>query len=155
MIGLLFLGAGLAWLAFSCYMAVLVAKDAAIRQPFLKFLLGGIVLSVMLVGPFLDHIIGMRQFKKLCDTQTGLHIFPGAANATQGKEYHLRASPVNGVIIAIEKSINEIIDVDTGEKIAEYNYFSTRGGGLVHWLRWVMAILVGLVVLAIKIAKSI
>ncbi|WP_347485679.1 hypothetical protein ABFV80_000492 [Vandammella animalimorsus] len=132
MIGLLFLGAGLAWLAFSCYMAVLVAKDAAIRQPFFKFLLGAVVLSVMLVGPFLDHVIGMRQFKMLCAERNTIHVTADANKVRRAKGVYGPAIELQNVFIPIKSWRATYIDLDTGEVFLSYEGLYTKGGQMAR-----------------------
>ncbi|PAT44173.1 hypothetical protein AAHN93_07150 [Vandammella animalimorsus] len=128
MIGLLFLGAGLAWLAFSCYMAVLLAKGAAIRQPLLKLLLGAVVLSVMLVGPFLDHIIGMRQFERLCNERAVIKVSETAAQVKRAKRLDSSSRVLLGYWIKISYSRIVYVDVDTNQEFLRYEILNTKGG---------------------------
>ncbi len=131
MIGLTFLVIGLLWLAFSVLLAVRLPKWFGASKPAWRWLLGAVIFLVLLIGPFVDHIVGMRQFEKLCAEQTGLQIYPGAANAKRGTMRSVDIDRLKGFAIPINQQKREIIDLDTREVIARYNYFSTRGGIVV------------------------
>ena len=83
MIGLLFLGAALLWLALSGYLALQLPKWFGVSKPVARWLTSAAVFLILLIGPFVDHIVGMRQFQKLCDEQTGLHEKSGSGLAKQ------------------------------------------------------------------------
>jgi len=128
MIGLLFLAVGLFWLWLSWFLASRMPTWLGISTPAWRWVLTSVVLVLLLVGPFLDHIVGMRQFQRLCDEQTGLQILPSAANTRNAKELSAQSLPLKGYVITIKQQARKIIDSDTGAEIAHYNYFSTRGG---------------------------
>jgi hypothetical protein len=128
MIGLSFLAVGLLWLALSWYLAKRVPNWLSIRHPIAQWLMRAVVMLVLLVGPFVDHIVGMRQFEKLCSEDGRLEISPAAANTKRARELDSRSEAVKGYVIPIDRQIRRIIDLDTGEQIAQYKYFSTPGG---------------------------
>ena len=128
MIGLTFLAIGLLWLAFSVFVGIKLPKWLGIRNAVGQWAVTVTTVGVLLVGPFVDHIVGMRQFRKLCDEQTGLQILPSAANTKKAKELSAQSLPLNGYAITIKQQARKIIDNDTGKEIAQYNYFSTGGG---------------------------
>lgn len=128
MIGLGFLAVGLLWLALSWYLATRLPKWLGIVKPAGRWVLGSIVLLLLLVGPFLDHIVGMRQFERLCAEKTDLEIFSNAVNTKRGIQNSSVRELVSGTAIPINRRVNTIIDLDTGQVIARYNYFTTRGG---------------------------
>lgn len=135
MIGLAFLVIGLLWLALSVFLAVKLPKWFGASKPEWRWLLGGVIFLVLLIGPFVDHIVGMRQFEKLCTEMTGLQIYPGAANAKRGTEKSTNVNSLEGFVISINQLKSEIIDLDTRQVIARYSLFSTRGGVLGGMLR--------------------
>lgn len=128
MIGLMFLGAAILWIALSRYVAIHLPKWFGMSKPVARWLISGAVFLLLMVGPFVDHIVGMRQFQKLCDEQTGLQIYPSAVATKRGRELPAQIEPVEGQVIPVNRQSRKIIDLDTDELIAQYNYFSTRGG---------------------------
>lgn len=128
MIGMMFLAVGLLWLALSWYIAKRVPVWSSIRQPIAQWLMRAVVMLVLLVGPFVDHIVGMRQFEKLCAEDGRLEISPAAANTTRARELSGQFEALKGYAIPIDRQVRRIVDLDTGEKIAQYKYFSTPGG---------------------------
>jgi hypothetical protein len=128
MIGLTFLAIGLLWLALSVFFAIKLPKWFGATKPVWRRLLGGVIFVTLMIGPFVDHIVGMRQFEKLCAEQTGLQILSGAANTKKAKLLPTRLEPVNGFAIPIEMQKRKIANSDSGEVIASYNYFTTGGG---------------------------
>lgn len=128
MIGLTFLAIGLLWLAFSIFVGLKLPKWLGIQGVVIQRAVTVVALAVLLVGPFVDHIVGMWQFRRLCEEQTGLQIYPNAMNAKRGRETASKRVLVCGTAIAINRSESTITDLDTGEVIARYNYFSTKGG---------------------------
>jgi hypothetical protein len=128
MIGLMFLGAGLLWLALSWRLAKRVPGWLAIRHPIAHWLMRAVVMLVLLVGPFADHIIGMQQFEKLCAEDGRLEISPAAANTKRANARWGQSEALKGTFIPIERTVIAIVDLDTGKQIAQYKYFSTPGG---------------------------
>ena len=87
------------------------------------------VALLLLVGPFVDHIIGMQQFERLCEEQTLLQISPNAVNTKRGGEiFPAKKELLQGNFVDITKQSRVIIDLDTRQEIAQYKYFSTKGG---------------------------
>jgi hypothetical protein len=130
MIGLSFLVAGLFWLWLSWFLASRVPKWLGISTPAWQWMLSSILFLSLMVGPFADHIVGMQQFERLCDEQTELQIFSTAEKTKKAKELPARLEPLAGNIIPIERQHRKIIDADTNEVIATYDYFTTSGGRL-------------------------
>lgn len=128
MIGLGFLAVGLVWLAFSWCMATRLPKWLGIAKPVWRWVIGAVVLLMLLIGPFVDHIVGMRQFESLCAEETGLQVFPGAANTKRGRETSAARELVSGTVIAISRTVSTVTDLDSGEVVARYKHFTTRGG---------------------------
>lgn len=130
MIGLMFLGLALLWLGLTVYLTIKVPRWLGLKNH-ASWLLRLLLVPLLLVGPFGDHIVGMRQFQKLCNEQTGLQIYSGAANAKRGTMRSVDIDDLKGFAIRINQQKREILDLDTLEVIARYNYFSTRGGKVV------------------------
>lgn len=128
MIGLTALAIGLLWLAISVFFAIKLPKWFGASKPVWRGLLGGIVFVILMIGPFVDHIVGMRQFEKLCIEQTNVKISPNASNTKRGKQASPKTEQLKGYVIPIQRSTAAIVDIDSGEVIASYNHFSTKGG---------------------------
>ncbi len=127
MIGLLFFGAIGVWLLFTVYLTVKVPRWLGLQGP-VKWLARLLLVPLLLVGPLADHIIGMRQFEKLCAEEGRLQISPAAANTKRAKGLSEPMERLEGYAIPIDRQVRQIIDIDTGEQIAQYKYFSTPGG---------------------------
>jgi hypothetical protein len=128
MIGLGFVAVGLLWLAFSVFLAVRLPSWVGITNPIWRWGTSAVVLILLLIGPFVDHIVGMRQFERLCTEETGLQVFSGAVSTTRARESSSAREHVGGTAIVISRSVSTITDLDTGEVVARYKNFSTRGG---------------------------
>lgn len=135
MIGLGFLAAGLLWLAVSWYLASRLPKWLGIARPIWRLVVGAIVLLVLLVGPFVDHFVGMQQFERLCASDTGLWVSPKAAQTKRGKGLSSQREPLHGYVIPISRQKSSIVDLDTSEVIARYSYFASPGGSVGPLLR--------------------
>ena len=128
MIGLLFLTAVLLWLALSAYVAIHLPKWFAVSKPVERWLISAVVFLLLVVGPFVDHIVGMRQFEKLCKEQTAITASPDAETVKRGKSVMSSETILPGFFIKIKSYKVSYIDLDTGKVFLTYNYFSTRGG---------------------------
>lgn len=135
MIGLGFLAVGLLWLAFSGYLATRLPKWLGVVKPVWRRLLGVTVFLLLLVGPFVDHIVGMRQFEKLCAEQTRLEISPKATNTKRAIEPNPAFELLDAYVIPINQQVRRVFDLDTGEQVAQYKYFSTPGGRIGPLIR--------------------
>lgn len=130
MIGLIFMAVGIIWLALSWYLATRLPQWLSIQRPFARWSLSTILLLVLLVGPFVDHIVGMWQFERLCAEETRLQISPAAVNTKRARGLDAQSETLEGYVIPINRQIRRIVDLDTGEQIAQYKYFSTPGGSI-------------------------
>ncbi len=128
LIGLVFLAVGLLWLWLSWFMAIRLPKWLGVTKPVWRWGLGSAVFLLFVLGPFVDHIVGMRQFEKLCAEQTGLQIYPDAANTKRGIGVPAKIEPLEGYAVQIRRQTRRIFDLDTQQVIAQYNHFATRGG---------------------------
>lgn len=125
-IGLLFLGAVSLWFLFVFQLSKCIPKWLGISRH--KSWFSFLMLLVLLVLPLADHLIGMLQFQNLCSEQTAIQIDLNAANAKRAMVVTSPAEFVEGKIIPIKQQISKIMNLDTGEQIAQYKYFSTPGG---------------------------
>jgi hypothetical protein len=126
MIGLMFLGATVLWLIAVYQITLRVPKWLNLKKH--AWTVQALVALLLLVGPFVDHIIGMRQFEKLCAEEGRLNISPAAVNTKRAKKLIEDYVPLKGYVVRIEQMVIRVVDLDTGEQIAQYKYFSTPGG---------------------------
>ncbi|MDT8993065.1 hypothetical protein RQP54_19485 [Curvibacter sp. APW13] len=123
----MFLGAVVLWLLLAIYLTVNVPRWLGLQRPKAR-LLRSLLLPLLLVGPLADHLIGMWQFEKICAEDGRLEISPAAANTKRARELDAQSETLKGYAIPIDRQVRRIIDLDTGEQIAQYKYFSTSGG---------------------------
>ena len=126
MIGLMFLAAISVWLTLVYQITLRLPKWLNLKKH--AWVAQTLVALLLLVGPFADHIIGMRQFERLCAEEGRLHISPAAANTKRARGVGGGSESLKGYAIPISQSIVRIVDIDTGEQIAQYKSFSTPGG---------------------------
>lgn len=127
MIALMFLGVALLWLLFTVYLTVNAPRWLGLKSQ-VKWLARLLFVPLLVAGPFVDHIVGMRQFERLCAEEGRLEVNPAAANTKRAKELSGKYEALEGYAIPIERLVARIVDLDTGEQIAQYTYFSTPGG---------------------------
>jgi hypothetical protein len=130
MIGLTLLAVGLLWLALSLFIAIKLPRWIGIKREQLRWLLSGALLLLCMVGPFANHIVGMWQFQKLCNEQTGLQIYPNAVNTKRAREFSSDRELLNGMAIPIYRTESNVINLETNAVIARYSRFTTSGAGI-------------------------
>jgi hypothetical protein len=136
-IGLLFLGALILWLLFMGYLTVKVPRWLRLKGP-VKWLARLLLVPLLAVVPFVDHIVGMRQFERLCEEKAILRVFPNADQVKRAKVRFSDSHPLPGYLINISTSRSEYIDLDTGQVFMTWDNFNTRGGliGGMEYLGW-------------------
>ena len=129
MIGLLFLGAALLWLALSAYLAMHMPKWFGISKPVAQWLTSAAVFLLLMVGPFVDHIVGMRQFEKLCDkAQLSIRLSPTIENVTRARTNASKYIDVPGYFVNVQMIQREYLDINTGQPFLTYETYFTHGG---------------------------
>jgi hypothetical protein len=83
MVGLLFLAAGLTWLAFSWFLAWKVPRWLGIKTVSAQWAASAVAMALLLFGPFVDEILGMRQFEKLCRERATVWTAASAKSVTR------------------------------------------------------------------------
>lgn len=84
---------------------------------------------------FVDHIVGMRQFQKLCENQTRVQIYPNSINSKSIEFVSGKYQDLADSFIRIQEAQNQLVDRDSNEVVARYNHFSTKGGWLGPLIR--------------------
>jgi hypothetical protein len=131
MIGLMFMVAGMAWLAFSVFLALKVPQWLGIKTTGAQWVASALVFGLLLIGPFIDEIVGMQQFNKLCKERAVVWTAEDAISVTRAIKGETKYVDLPGYWIPIKSQQNEYINVDTGELFLKYEILHTRGGRIV------------------------
>ena len=91
------------------------------------WLVQALVALLLLVGPFLDEIVGMRQFEKLC-ANNKVSVSPQASAVRRAREEPFRMVSLKGYWVEIKSHPVSYIDLDTGNPFISYSGFHTKGG---------------------------
>ena len=130
MIGLAFLGAALLWLALVAYLAFKIPGWLGLKR--IGWLLSVVLLALGLIGPFVDHWVGMRQFQKLCDEQTSPRIAPDAKSVEWGERTYSTPVGLEGYAVNILATTASFTDQASRKIFLEYEHFSTKGGRIAR-----------------------
>ena len=87
-----------------------------------------LLVPLLLVGPFVDEIVGMRQFERLCDERTAITVSPDAKTVKRAADISSDTVAIPGYLINIEMSKRTYIDTETNKPFLSYETFRTRGG---------------------------
>ena len=127
MIGLLFLSLAILWLAVVVYLTIKIPRWCGVVRH--AWLLRLLLFPLLLVGPFVDHIVGMRQFERLCEERAMLIVSADAELVKRAKVTHSDRQELPGYwLISISASRSTYIDIDTGKVFMTFDNFSTNGG---------------------------
>ena len=126
MVGLSFLLVIGLWLALCIYLAVKIPRWLGIQH--FGWILGLVLFPVVVVAPFVDEIIGMRQFEQLCKERAVLHVSPGADQVKRARHSGFQLINLPGYWISIRSQPIEFIDVDTGKPFIRYEILHTKEG---------------------------
>lgn len=135
MIGLTVLAIAAIWCFLSFQLARKLPNLLGIKKPALSMSFGVVVFALLMIGPFAEHIVGMWQFQKLCNEQTGLQIYPNAVNAKRARQYSSDRELLKETAVPIYRTSSIVIDLETNATIAQYSYFTTRGAGIGKLLK--------------------
>lgn len=128
MIGLAFLAVACLWLWLANLIGIQIAKRLGLKNVY-GLLMQLLTIAVMAVAPFIDHIVGMRQFERLCAEETAFQVTPNASNTKRAIRTYSAAKTLDEpYFIAIRRRVSKIVDLDTGEQVAQYKSFGTYGG---------------------------
>ena len=140
MIGLMFLGVALLWLGLTVYLTVKVPRWLGLKR-YASWLLRLLLVPLLLVGPFVDEIVGMGQFEKLSQERAVLHVATNADQVNRAKVAHSDLRELTGYWINISTGKSEYIDIDTGMVFMSFDDYTTTGGRIAglallggsHW----------------------
>lgn len=126
MIGLSFLAVALLWLALAFYLTAKLPLWLGLKK--LIWPLRIVLLSILLVGPFVDEIVGMRQFRALCEEQTTISVSSDAGSVRRARDISVEKQILPGYWINIWASRRTYFDLDTGKEFLSYPVYRTQGG---------------------------
>ncbi|MBL8372257.1 MAG: hypothetical protein JNK28_12795 [Burkholderiaceae bacterium] len=132
MIGLTFLAIGLLWLAFSVFVGRKLPRWLGIRNPAGKWAVTVAAVAVLLIGPFVDEIVGMRQFERLCKERAVVWVGPGAEKVTAAKKAATKQEDLSGYWIPIHSRKVVYLDAASGIPFLGYETLSTKGGRIAR-----------------------
>ena len=128
MIGLMFLGVALLWLGLTVYLTIKLPRWLGLKSS-TGWLLRLVLVPLLLVGPFVDEIVGMRQFERLCsEARNSIWLSPTAGSVKRAKTNTPAYTFVPSLWIDVEVTKTMYLDVDTNQPFLIYNTFFTKGG---------------------------
>jgi len=123
MIGLIFFGAIGLWIILAIVIGLKLPKWFRLKDAW-----SWLFVPLILLGPFAPGIVGMQQYRKLCQEQTTLQMHPNAAYTKRARVIDAPDEILKGYAVEIKNQKRQIIDMDTKEVVVMYNYFLTYGG---------------------------
>lgn len=124
--GLIFFGILGGWIFLSFYLPVKIPGWLGMQR------YGGLVtivlIPLMLGAMFIDEVIGMRQFEKLCKERAVVWVSPEAGQVIRAASPDLPIAELKGYWIAIQSQPVAYLDVDTGNPFFKYEILHTKGG---------------------------
>lgn len=132
MIGLIFLVVGLIWLWFVGYLAVKIPRWFEMRSAatwWARLLLP----PFLIIGPFVDEIVGMKQFERLCSARAVVWTSPNAEKVAKAVEEPTKYENLSGYWIPVQSRKISFLDADTGEPFMSYEMFGTKGGRIARF----------------------
>jgi hypothetical protein len=125
MIGLIVLAIAAAWLFVSAKLARGVA--GTIKRPLLSFTVGVTAFIIFALLPFIDEIVGRREFQRLCESEAKVWVSPNAGKVQAAKDFSSSSSR-EGFFFPIQEQSVKYADAETGEIFYSFKAFHTPGG---------------------------
>jgi hypothetical protein len=125
MIGLMFLGVFALWVWLAIYLGLKIPKWFGWKW---KNAISALLIPLFFAAPFVDEVVGMRQFKQLCKERDVVNLSPEASQVKRAKSADLPIVELSGYWIAIQSQPVAYIDIDTGKQFMRYEMLHTQGG---------------------------
>jgi energy-coupling factor transporter transmembrane protein EcfT len=125
MIGLMFLGVFALWVWLAIYLGLKIPKWFGWKW---KNAISVLLIALFFAAPFVDEVVGMRQFKQLCKERDVVHLSPDAAQVKRAKSGDFPTVELPGYWITIRSQPVVYVDIDTGKQFMRYEMLHTRGG---------------------------
>ena len=89
-----------------------------------------LLFPVLALGPILDDLVGMHQFRVLCDERSAAWISPTWQEVKRAKRTEIKLTDLPASWITIHGHKTVYTDLDTGRAFMSFERFSTKGGRL-------------------------
>ncbi len=129
MIGLIALLLGAAWLLASMTFASFLASRC--KRPLVTALVAVLSFALFAVLPFLDEIVGRRQFAHLCKTEAVVWVGPAANTVVAAKDVG-SFSERTGLLFPVQQQSVRYADLSNGQVFYTVTAFHTPGGLLMR-----------------------
>lgn len=131
MIGLLLIATFVIWLTGCIWLADRLGNLAAKPQWRAATKLG--IFAALVSIPFVDELIGKRQFQALCRTHGIESADVSKARGKTVKVSYGERRPIPGTILPIDDNMVSIRDSDTGEVLVQYRNYYAAGGWVMRY----------------------
>lgn len=128
MIGLAFLSAAILWLGLSLWLALKLPAWLRVQSPARRSGVTATALAALIVGPFVDEIVGMRQFERLCRERATVWTSADASSVTRAIKGRTRFERLPGYWITIHSQQIEYLNAGSGKPFLKYEILHTKGG---------------------------
>jgi hypothetical protein len=125
MIGLMFLGIFALWIWFAVYVGLKIPKWFGWKW---KYLISALLIPLIASAPFVDEVVGMRQFKQLCKERDVVNLNPEASQVKRAKGAYGPAVELPGYWITIQLRPTMYTDIDSGKTFYSFESLHTQGG---------------------------
>jgi hypothetical protein len=125
MIGLMFLGIFALWIWLAVYLGLRIPKWFEWQW---KNLISVLLIPVIAAAPFVDEVLGMRQFKQLCKERDVVHLSPNASQVKRATGVYGPYVELPGYWITIRAWRVAYIDIDSAKTFYSYERLYTKGG---------------------------
>jgi hypothetical protein len=127
MIGLMFLGVAILWLALTVYLTIKTPRWFGLKN-YASWLLRLVLVPLLLVGPFVDEIVGMRQFERLCEESHKPWISADSEKVRRARRVDSPIVDLTGYWINIRSQPESFVDQESGGTFLKYRLLHTSGG---------------------------
>ena len=125
MIGLMFLGVFALWAWLAIYLGLKIPKWFGWKW---KNATTALLIALFFIAPFVDEIVGMRQFKQLCKERDVVHLSPDAALVKRAKGVYGPSVEVLGYWVTIQSRPTLYTDINSGKTFYSFERLHTKGG---------------------------
>lgn len=131
MTGLLFLSMVVLWLIACPWLAIRLGNLVP-SKPW-RFPAKLAILSVLLFAPFVDEVVGMQQFERLCNRNGIESADVSNARGKRVKVEYGERKPVSGMILPTDEIDVRFRDSESGNVVIQHKNYHTSGGWLMRY----------------------
>ena len=126
MIGLMVLGALGLWLIIAIFLSKKIPQWLGLVNN--KAVISVFIFPLILVIPIADELIGMRQFRQLCEKEAVVTLNPDWMTVKKALEINLPKTESENTIVRIYEHESRFKDIETGKIFLKAKWFATYGG---------------------------